>query len=138
MSNNYAIDERKSAMKRAVDLITDMTVNGATPEELERAILWSADVVRSNKEDIDWKQSYEDYVIVELEDKYQEADMSEYDKDYLVIDENYHSPHGIDNFLGINRGLIIAGFDTREEAEALVKEMNNPGLVILGPKVKGE
>ena len=133
MSNE---NERKTAMNRAALLITDMTVHGATPEELERAILWSADVVRSNKEDIDWKQSYEDYVIADLEDKYQEADMSEYGKDYLVIDENYHSPHGIDNFLGINRGLIIAGFDTREEAEALVKEMNNPGLVILGPKMK--
>ena len=132
MSDNYTNDERKDAMKRAVDLITDMAANGAMPEELERAILWSADVVRSNKEDIDWKQSYEDYVIVELEDKYQGADLSEYDKDYLVIDENYCSPHGIDTFLGINRGLMIAGFDTREEAEALVKEMDSPGLVILG------
>jgi len=71
MSNNYLIDEREGAMKRAVDLISDMAVNGATPEELERAILWSADVFRSNKgADVDWKQSYEDYVIVELEDKY--------------------------------------------------------------------
>lgn len=131
MSNNYVNDERKGAMKRAVDLITDMTVNGATPEELERAILWSADVVRSNKEDVDWKQSYEDYVIVELEDKYQGADMSEFDKDYLVIDENYRSPHG-----DVGRGLMIAGFDTREEAEALIKEMDSPGLVILGPKQK--
>ena len=78
MSNNYVIDERKAAMKRAVDLIADMAVNGAMPEELERAILWSADVVRSNKEDVDWKQSYEDYVIAELEDKYQGADLKDY------------------------------------------------------------
>lgn len=133
MSNNYAIDERKSAMKRAVDLITDMAVNGAMPEELERAILWSADVVRSNKEDIDWKQSYEDYVIVELEDKYQGADMSEYDKDYLVIDENYRGPHG-----DVGKGALIAGFDALEEAESFVKEMDSPGLVILGPKQRGE
>ena len=131
MSNNYVIDERKAAMKRALDLITDMAVNGATQEELERAILWSADIVRSNKEDIDWKQSYEDYVIVELEDKYQEADVSEYDKDYLVIDETYRSTHG-----DAGRGLMIAGFDTREEAETLIKEMNSPDLAILGPKVK--
>ena len=131
MSNNYAIDERKGAMKRAVDLITDMAVNGAMPEELERAILWSADVVRSNKEDVDWKQSYEDYVIAELEDKYQGADLSEYDKDYLVIDETYRSTHG-----DAGRGLMIAGFDTREEAETLIKEMNSPDLAILGPKVK--
>lgn len=131
MSNNYVIDERKGAMKRAIDLITDMSVNGATQEELERAILWSADVVRAVREDIDWKQSYEDYVIADLEDKYQGADMREFDKDYLVIDENYRSPHG-----DACKGLMIAGFDTREEAEALVKEMNSPGLVILGPKQK--
>ncbi len=131
MSNDHVIDERKDAMKRAVDLITDMSVNGATQEELERAILWSADVVRAGREDIDWKQSYEDYAIVDLEDKYQGADLSEYDKDYLVIDETYRSPRG-----DVGRGLMIAGFDTREEAEALVKEMNSPNLVILGPKQK--
>jgi len=132
MSNNYVIDERKGAMKRAVDLIADMSANGATSEELERAILWSADIVRSSKEvDVDWKQSYEDYVIVELEDKYQGADMSEYDKDYLVIDENYRSPHG-----DVGRGLMIAGFDTLEEAKSLVKEMGSRGLIILGPKKK--
>lgn len=131
MSNDYVIDERKTAMKRAVDLIADMAVNGAMPEELERAILWSADVVRSIKEDVDWKQSYEDYVIAELEDKYQGADLSEYDKDYLVIDENYRSPHG-----DVGKGAMIAGFDTLEEAESLVKEMDSPGLVILGPKQK--
>lgn len=128
MSNE---NERKTAMNRAALLITDMTVHGATPEELERAILWSADVIRSNKEDIDWKQSYEDYVIADLEDKYQEADLSEFDKDYLVIDENYCSPYG-----NVGRGLMIAGFDTREEAESLVKEMDSLGLVILGPKQK--
>ena len=132
MSDNYVIDERKGAMKRAVDLITDMSVNGATPEELERAILWSADVVRSSKDvDVDWKQSYEDYVIAELEDKYKETDVDEWNKDYLVIDENYRSPHG-----DVCKGAMIAGFDTLEEAESLVKEMDSPGLVILGPKQK--
>lgn len=131
MSNNYVVDERKGAMKRAVDLITDMTVNGATQEELERAILWSADVVRSNKEDVDWKQSYEDYAIADLEDKYQGADLSECDKDYLVIDENYRSPRG-----DVDKGLMLAGFDAKEEAEAFVKEMGGSNLVILGPKQK--
>ena len=124
-------NERKTAMNRAVLLITDMTVNGATPEELERAILWSADVVRSNKEDIDWKQSYEDYVIADLEDKYQGPKDAEWDKDYIVIDEKYPS-----RLCNVGKGALVAGFDTREEAEALVKEMNNPGLVILGPKQK--
>ena len=131
MSNNHVIDERKDAMKRAVDLITDMAVNGATPEELERAILWSADIVRAEREDIDWKQSYEGYVIADLEDKYQGADLSECDKDYLVLDENYRSPHG-----DVGKGLMLAGFDTREEAEFFIKKMNKPNLVIFGPKQK--
>ena len=133
MSNNYVTDERKGAMKRAVDLITDMSVNGATSEELERAILWSADIVRAEKHDVDWKQSYEDYVIAELEDKYQETDFSECDKDYLVIDENYRSP-----CLKVGKGILVAGFDTREEAEFFIKKMNNPNLVIFGPKQRGE
>lgn len=131
MSNNYVIDERKSALNKAALLIADMALNGAMQEELERAVSYSASIVRAGRHNDDWKQSYEDYVIAELEDKYQGADLSEYDKDYLVIDENYRSPRG-----DVGRGLMIAGFDTREEAEALVKEMNSPGLVILGPKQK--
>lgn len=131
MSNNYDTNERKSAMNRAALLIADMTLDGATQEELERAILYSADVIRAKKDGTDWKQSYEDYVIADLEDKYQGADLSECDKDYLVIDENYRSPRG-----DVGKGAMIAGFDTLEEAEALVKEMDSSGLVILGPKVK--
>ena len=131
MSNNYVNDERKRALNKAALLIADMALNGATQEELERAISYSASIVRAGRHNDDWKQSYEDYVIAELEDKYQGADLSEFDKDYLVIDENYRNPHG-----DAGRGLMIAGFDTREEAEALVKEMNSPGLVILGPKQK--
>ena len=130
MSNNYVIDERKGAMKRAVDLIIDMSINRATQEELERAILWSADVVRAGREDIDWKQSYEDYVIADLEDKYQGPDFNDncY-KDYLVFDESYRNICS-----GIGKGIFLAGFDTREEAEVFVKKMNKPNLKIFGPK----
>lgn len=132
MSNNCAIDERKGAMKRAVDLIADMAANGATQEELERAILWSADIFRSNKKNVDWKQSYEDYVIAELEDKYQGPDFNDncY-KDYLVFDESYR-----DLCSGIGKGVFLAGFDTREDAEVFVKKIDKPNLVILGPKQK--
>lgn len=131
MSNNYVNDERKRALNKAALLIADMVLNGATQEELERAVSYSASIVRAGRHNDDWKQSYEDYVIAELEDKYQGTDLSEFDKDYLVIDENYRSPYG-----DVGRGLMIAGFDTREEAESLVKEMDSPGLVILGPKQK--
>lgn len=131
MSNNYVIDERKGALNKAALLIADMALNGATQEELERAISYSASIVRAGRHNDDWKQSYEDYVIAELEDKYQESEIEEWNKDYLVIDENYRSPHG-----DVCKGAMIAGFDTLEEAESFVKEMDSPGLVILGPKQK--
>lgn len=131
MSNDYVIDERKGALNKAALLIADMALNGATQEELERAISYSASIVRAGRHNDDWKQSYEDYVIAELEDKYQESEIEEWNKDYLVIDENYRSPHG-----DVCKGAMIAGFDTLEEAESFVKEMDTPGLVILGPKQK--
>lgn len=133
MSNNHVNDERKEALNKAALLIADMALNGATQEELERAVSYSASIVRAGRHNDDWKQSYEDYVIAELEDKYQEADLSEFDKDYLVIDETYRGPHG-----DVCKGAMIAGFDTLEEAESLVNEMDSPGLVILGPKQRGE
>ncbi|MBR2256320.1 MAG: hypothetical protein IJ899_03060 [Blautia sp.] len=58
-----------------------------------------------------------------------ESEFAEWDKDYLVIDENGHSPYSL-----TRKGLLIAGFDTREEAEALVEELDSPGHVILGPR----
>ena len=131
MSNDYVIDERKGALNKAALLIADMALNGATQEELERAISYSASIVRAGRHNDDWKQSYEDYVIAELEDKYQESEIEEWNKDHLVIDENYRSPHG-----DVYKGAMIAGFDTLEEAKSLVKEMDSPGLVILGPKQK--
>ena len=131
MSDNHVIDERKGALNKAALLIADMALNGATQEELERAISYSASIVRAGRHNDDWKQSYEDYVIAELEDKYQETDIDEWNKDYLVINENYRSPHG-----DVCKGAMIAGFNTLEEAESLVKEMDSPGLVILGPKQK--
>ena len=82
MSNDYVIDERKGALNKAALLIADMALNGATQEELERAISYSASIVRAGRHNDDWKQSYEDYVIAELEDKYQGADINECDKDY--------------------------------------------------------
>lgn len=52
--------ERRSEMKRMTNLIFNMCSEGATEEELERAVLYWADVVQAGKSDVDWKQSYED------------------------------------------------------------------------------
>lgn len=124
--------ERRSEMKRMTNLIFNMCSEGATEEELERAVLYWADVVQAGKSDVDWKQSYEDYVIVELLDKYYPDAMGcDCDKDYIVFSKNYTNDDGT-----VSRGILLAGFDTKEEAEDFVKEMNSPSLIILGPKEK--
>lgn len=53
------------------NLITDMTLQGATPAELARAVKHSMVVIDSVKHDLDWKQSEKDNGIQELRDKYQ-------------------------------------------------------------------
>ena len=127
-----ATNERERELTKMSNLISEMTMNGATPEEMERAILYSADVIRAGKEDIDWKQSWEGYLIVDLEDKYLDspADIS---KDYIVIDENYIGKNG-----SVGRGSLLGEFDTYEEAEDFVKTTERPStnLRIFGPKVK--
>ena len=127
---------KKAEMKRMSDLICDMAVNGATEAELERVILYSAEVINSDKSGIDWRPLYEDYVIYELEDKYQHDPANYECKDYIVIDENYEKyddEHG-----ATGRGLFLGDFDTREEAETFIKQMDTPNsnLVIFGPKQK--
>lgn len=53
------------------NLITDMTIQGASQDELARAIRHSMIVIDSVKHDYDWKQSEKDHGIQELRDKYQ-------------------------------------------------------------------
>lgn len=53
------------------NLITDMTVKGATPSELARAVRHSMVVIDSEKHKLDYKQSARDNAISALQDKYQ-------------------------------------------------------------------
>lgn len=55
--NNHVNDERKEALNKAALLIADMALNGAMQEELERAISYSASIVRAGRHNDDWKQS---------------------------------------------------------------------------------
>ena len=123
---------KEAEMKRMSDLICDMTVNGATEAELERTILYSAEVIWADKSGVDWRPMYEDYVIYELEDKYQNHNHEPEVKDYVVIDEKYSDEH-------TGRGVFMGTFNTREEAETFIKQMSTPhsNLVIFGPKQKG-
>ncbi len=76
MSNNNVVDERKGALNKAALLIADMALNGATQEELERAISYSASIVRAGRHNDDWRQSYEDYAIADLKGKYQRPEFN--------------------------------------------------------------
>ena len=111
---------KKAEMKRMSDLICDMISNGATDEELERVILYSADVINYDKNGSDWRPLYEDYVIYGLENKYQHNSKEPDNPNYIVIDE-YHTT---DNDASSGRGEYLGGFNTREEAEAFVKQLD--------------
>lgn len=62
---------KQNEMGRVSNLITDMTIKGATREELERAVKHSMVVIDAEKHHLDYKQSYKDNRIAELKEKYQ-------------------------------------------------------------------
>ena len=65
-------DKRKQTMMGQVtNLITDMTVGGATPNEIARAVKHSMVVIDAVKHHLDYKQSEKDNGIAELKRKYQ-------------------------------------------------------------------
>lgn len=58
-------------MGKVSNLITDMTIKGATPAELERAVKHSMVVIDAEKHHLNYKQSYDDNCIAALKNKYQ-------------------------------------------------------------------
>lgn len=58
-------------MGKASNLITDMTVKGASDEELVRAVKYSMVVIDAEKHNLDWKGAYAEYGIAELKTIYQ-------------------------------------------------------------------
>lgn len=64
-------------MGKVSNLITDMTLRGATTEELARAVRHSMVVIDAEKHKLDWKASEQDNGIAALRKKYQEH----YDED---------------------------------------------------------
>lgn len=61
----------QTQMGKVSNLITDMTIKGATDEELARAIRHSMVVIDAEKHDLNWRQSEADNGIKELKIKYQ-------------------------------------------------------------------
>lgn len=58
-------------MGKASNLITDMTIQGATLDEIERAVKYSMTVIDAEKHNLNWKRSYNENGIAELKDRYQ-------------------------------------------------------------------
>ena len=63
--------EKGMQMGLVSNLITDMTLKGATPAELARAVKHSMVIIDAEKHDLDWRQSAEDNNIRQLYIKYQ-------------------------------------------------------------------
>lgn len=64
-------DMKQKQMGMVTNLITDMTLKGAKPEELARAVRHSMVVIDSEKHKLNYKQSEIDNGIAALKDKYQ-------------------------------------------------------------------
>lgn len=62
---------KQNEMGRVTNLINDMTVGGASPSEIVRAVKHSMVVIDAEKHHLDYKQSAKDNGIYELKKKYQ-------------------------------------------------------------------
>lgn len=58
-------------MGKISNLITDMTVNGASPSELARAVKYSMTVIDADKHNLDYQRCFKEQNIKELKDRYQ-------------------------------------------------------------------
>ena len=58
-------------MGKISNLITDMTIHGAGPDELARAVKYSMTVIDADKHNLDYQRCYKDQNIKELKDRYQ-------------------------------------------------------------------
>ena len=65
--------DKQMEMGKASNLITDMTIRGASPDELCRAVKHSMVVIDAEKHELDYKKSFEDNQIAALKKRYQGA-----------------------------------------------------------------
>lgn len=75
-------------MGKVSNLITDMTIQGASDKEIERALKHSMVVIDAEKHKLNWKQSEVDNGIAELKQKYQSGGastlLSRSTSDYII------------------------------------------------------
>lgn len=75
---NISDDTKNNQMGKISNLITDMTLKGAPPQEVVRAVKHSMVVIDSKKHQYDYKQSYKDNNIKQLEKQYQNKGNGKY------------------------------------------------------------
>lgn len=63
--------KKQNEMGRVSNLITDMTIQGASPDEIARAVKHSMVVIDAVKHELNYEQSYRDNGIADLKAKYQ-------------------------------------------------------------------
>lgn len=73
LSKNQLMSEKSKGnnMGRITNLITDMSIKGANPEDLTRAVKYSMVVIDAPKHKLDYKRAYKELGIDELKAKYQ-------------------------------------------------------------------
>lgn len=64
-------DNKQKQMGQITNLITDMTIKGASDDEIVRAVKHSMTIIDAEKHKLDWKQSARDNNIDELKNRYQ-------------------------------------------------------------------
>lgn len=84
--------QKQTMMGEVSNLITDMTIKGASTSEITRAVRHSMVVIDSEKHNLDWKQSAADNGIAALRKKYQTRQSIKYDPDTKqLVKKGYHT-----------------------------------------------
>lgn len=63
--------DKQMEMGKVSNLITDMTLQGASGSEIARAVRHSMVVIDAEKHNLNWRQSFDDNAIAQLKEKYQ-------------------------------------------------------------------
>ncbi|MDT3387390.1 MAG: helix-turn-helix domain-containing protein, partial [Bacteroidota bacterium] len=144
--------EKGMQMGLVSNLITDMTLHGATPDELTRAVKHSMVVIDAEKHDLDWRQSAEDNNIRQLYLKYQkralggastlisqasgEKDVKHRKAGERRIDPETGKPRVF--YIDPKTGEKLWTYTGKETSRRVLKDVKDPvtGAPVIDPKTK--
>lgn len=119
------MNNTQTEMGKISNLITDMTLKGAPPDELARAVRHSMVVIDAEKHKLDYKQSETDNGIIALKKKYQaHAD----DEGYWWLRSpyssgNYNRAYCVSTDGSVNSNYVYYGYYCARPALALSSEI---------------